>query len=512
MSNTRNMLISLENISADELVPDDGISFDNADDAQHALDAEIEKLKEIQEEHQDLWENMDGLTSHHERLMQIREGMASPIKNATISEESYNRYSEGYNGILLNLGLPGQLLPSLEAFREDTTKSTSIALEAIDAAIGKTMRAITEFSHKIDVAILNFCLGYQGVCNRTINVLAEADRILDKANSAPKAKKLTIAGSAYKSLQAGRKDFRFQDAIDLTHRNGEEFVNKYMPEVVNYAKDMAHAFSESDLTKVRHTLGIDKAGFMKLAAPFADVKAPIPSFCSKHGEKHYFFGLIKDDYRETLTSDDLPGNKKIQLTHPSGNLRALLDREDAKGFYQHFISWLSVYITVEKVKAERNRDKLDIDTPTPQQIRSDISKMRELVKGIRNFSLKSDEYQQAVKLMLDAWESHWVKAFDTPGDKLAHGAMAAAIIAGDVYFTAATAGAIKAGNAGGLLAARAGDAFLDVTVGTMFIGFSHLGANSGRLLACSIINVGGYFADELRNLATLSLRMAKQYQ
>jgi len=512
MAKTREMLISLEQTTVDDLVPDDGLSFDNADDAQHALDAEIEKLKDIQEEHRNLWDNIDGLMGYHERLMQIREGMNSPVDNTTISEEAYHRYSEGYNGVLLDLGLPGQLLPSLESFRENSTKSTGIALEAIDAAIGKTMRAMSEFMHKIDVAIINFCLGYQGVCNRTINVLAEADRILDTANREPKVKKVTVAGAAYKSLQAGRKDFRFQDAIDLTHRNGEEFVNKYMPEVVGYAKGMARAFSESDLTKIRHVLGIDKAGFMRLASPFADVKAPIPSFCTKHGEKRYFFGLIKDDYREILSSDDLPGNRTIQLTHPAGNLRALLDREDAKGFYQHFISWLSVYITVEKVKAERSREKLDVDMPSVEQIRGNVSKLRDLVKGIRGFSLKSEDYRESVKLMLDAWESHWTKAFDTPGDKLAHGALGAAMLAGDVVFGAATIKAASSGNVAALAAVRGGDVLLDTTVGTLFVGFSHLGVNSGRLLASSIINVGGYFADELRNLATLSLRMAKQYQ
>ncbi|HWT40464.1 MAG TPA: hypothetical protein VN081_04335 [Dongiaceae bacterium] len=507
MAKTREVLISLEQAPGEEIVANDGVSFDNADDAQHALDAAIYKIHTLQEEHKEACSELDQAYTHLYYASALRTAFSDPAQNATLSEEAYRNCVAIYNGLFE--GAPA--LPSLESFHHEPVKTTSIATEELSTNLGRVARSAAESVGRFKHSVEEFFKGHEDVCNRAIGVLAEADRILDKGVKEPKVRKVSIAGAIYVSLQAGERDYSFQQAVDLTDRNSKEYIDHFMPECVAYAHGMARAFEEADLTKVRHRLGIDKAGFMKLAAPFAAVRPPELSFCKHHGEKRWLFGLLRDDYKEVLYSDVFPGNTVVELVHPVGDLEKLLDREDAKGFYKNFGSWLSVDVGVRKIKAKRPKEGIVTDVPTPEKIRSDINRLRVLIKTIRTFSTKSDEYEHVVEETMDAFEKHVVNSLNTPGGLAAHAALGSLVAVGDVANVAGMVMSASTLNPVPAMVGRGVDTVIDFTIVPLFVGFAHLASTAGRVLTGAIVNIGGYYATELRDLSSLTLRMAKQY-
>lgn len=513
--------LSQEGSGAPVVTVDDGVDFRNPDDAQDALDAAMHYVAECQDTHRETMQTLEELLMVHHAL-QLHHDYLLSLQGKEIPKEMYIAQEcalEVVNDILGEYSVP---VPSLEDYEESAAHASTSMYQRMAEGLARIKKIFFGFYQTMEDNLDHFFHGFQGVCNRTLNVLGEADRILDTGIDKPKASILSLEGAFARSLQAGKTVYTFDKAVDEVTATGRETVKRFLPEVVKYANDMSAAFLRSDLSKVTHGLGIDKKGFMALAEPFASVRAPIPPFCNIHGEKRYFFNLAKDDYRETLSSKPFPGDMVVEITHPMGNLQTLVDREDAKGFYANFPAWLTVHLEVNRANEAPKGAKIQVEVPSFSDLRSHLNKVRDLVREVRELSLKSGMYKEVSKKALDTYEQHFIKQMQNPVNMAFQAGYIGANAAAEVVKIGTLAKSIVSIARGGLaygaskeagraLTLHAADTAFDFAVLGFVERLGHLGWQSGRLLGDTIIELGGYYARELRDLASIGLRMAKQY-
>jgi hypothetical protein len=491
---------------------------------QEDLDATLHELHDLKAEYHQSSGDLDDLCNLRISLILSQLELKDNCKDGVISEETFVS-QERFFVSLEDAGLADEnAYPTHDDYMRNAATASQGVFKAAAAKIAAVETKIVQLAHSVSTAITNFMHGHEKVCEKALAVLGDADRILDKPSQQPRAKDVALKGAIAKSLQEGNSTIDYSQAVDHVISTGNETVERFMPQCVDYAHRMAQAFRQSDLTKIRHQLGLDKKNFMIMAAPFADVKPPIPSYCTIHGEHHYMFGM-KSDYREELSSKPLPGNKAIILTHPVGDLRTLVDREDAKGFYSLFPAWLHVSISVENVPSNLKGQDVSLPVPAVSELKSHLAKCRNLVKEIRGLSLKSEDYVSASNAALQGFESYVTKQFDTPANFAAHILPLVAEIASHAIYVPqglALKGARAAWQVKDMAAlGRHASKFamweaVDRSISAVFViavvGFGHLGYTSGKLLEDTIVEVGGYYAEELRNLATIGLKLAQQYK
>jgi hypothetical protein len=481
-----------------------GVVLTSPDDAQDALDASLHHIRRCQVNHRNATDEMEKAVSLHTRLQLVHSVMSACNgdipPDVVVSQESLVIEALDF------LGQPAVLYPSLEDYAANPARASESATTHIAETIAHLKTAIPRFATYISNNLTEFFFGFQKHCDRTMNMLAEADRLLDHAATAPKNKTLKVEGHLAFILHAGYESLSFEQALDRTLQQGNELVTQYIPKTAEYAHDMAQAFARADLSHIQHGVGFDKVGFMKLAMPFAEVKAPIPSICTIREEQRFFFGAFKDNYRERLVSKPLPGCMQIAIVHPVGDLKQLAAREDSIGFYKNFPAWVTVELFLEMAESKSEFPDCSIPVPTVSEQHRNNTKMRELVKKLRPLSLKSDEYRKATEEALNAFESHFVKQLSTPGGAL----IQTLFFAGNAAMEVAKVTALVAAPASHGAAMVAADWAFDATILAMIEGLGRLGYRSGKLLADAIIEIGGNYASDMNAFASISLRMAKQ--
>lgn len=387
------------------------------EEAQESLDCALHDLQELSLDLVKNAEYVDALVDKRNTLHAIQQELGGMLENEHVSSERLLELQTSAESVWLELD-PGRTFPDYPDTESVDGLKTHVALslETLSVSVASFERWVSTMINKTVLSAEQFFAGTQRVSSHAIDVLAHADRLLD-TNTQSSVTTLTLTGASAKALQAGKQKLSFNKAVEETVKVGEYTAHTWLPAQLKYAHGIADAFNQSDLTHITDAAGLTLHGFMKRAGAFAAVRPFVPEFCKHDGEHRYFFKLFHDTYRTISSSDPLPGNRIIEVTHPVGDLQKYLEREDVKGFQEHFIPWLTVSVSVVRTDVEPAKE-LTVAVPSHSELRQDIENVRKLAKDLRDLTVKSSEVKAAMEAMLGAYETHINKHWEGTINKI----------------------------------------------------------------------------------------------